>query len=234
MPTDDSEERARELTRELLRTVRRETGAYASRKRDIYVADVEVAVERFEFFLRIAERVNAPLFCLRRGNDVPIPIAVLPQERGLSPSAEPWHNLGNFEDIYLDREARGRIESYPARETLAFFEQRLEGFLTDRFRARRSDISELPGLPVRVTTRSDGLRAYYSPAYFFDGTQVLNGPTTPTVGWIQPGRYIFGAGSPGKTPRFDFAAEYHVPRGSSNSPVGEYMVSDPTDVFLNL
>jgi|SRR5271163_5118341 len=49
-----------------------------------------------------------------------------------------------------------------------------------------------PYLPFEVHTRESGLRVHYSPAYFLDWSHVFGTPTTPSNGWIMPGRYKFG------------------------------------------
>jgi hypothetical protein len=232
---DDSERLGKEFTQELLQILKAGPGVYVPRKRDIFTVDVEIAVQRFEILFRTAEVQKIPLYCFKAKNGVPIPIAARPPEAGNQRfPVEPWLRLRNLDEMDLALKDPERLQVHSSSEVRDFFEQRLQDFVTDRFRARQSDISELPGLPVRVRTHSHGLMAYYSPAYFFDDTQVLNGPTTPTVGWIQPGRYVFGAGRPGKPADFDLTAEYRIPAGSDHSPLGEYRISAPTEVFLNL
>jgi hypothetical protein len=56
------------------------------------------------------------------------------------------------------------------------------------------------------------MRIHWSPAYFFEKEHVFGfGLSTPVEGWLQPGRYIFGAIGPGRDLDFEFEAEYDLP-----------------------
>jgi hypothetical protein len=103
------------------------------------------------------------------------------------------------------------VEEHDPRKALEFLRERLLIFLTNRFAARRSDVSTTPGLPFRVVTRTPGLRVHYSPAYFFNAWGIFGAPTPTVHGWIQPGRYRFGVmGAGWAEPSFD-RADFDVP-----------------------
>jgi len=50
-----------------------------------------------------------------------------------------------------------------------------------------------PYLDLEVHTHESELRIHYTPSYFIDWTNVFGSLTTPSTGWILPGRYKFGA-----------------------------------------
>jgi hypothetical protein len=201
--SDDAEE-ARRLTDRLLEGIGTRGRTYSSEKLDIFIPDVELSVDHFHRQYRFHRQTGAPFPCLRTAD-------------GLIPMN--WAKLlpgSSLDDVVqvLDRLFRREEERYETSspvQALEMFRVRLQAFLTTRFSARQSDISDLPGLQIEVSTLSPGLRVHYSPAYFFDPTNVLNAPTTPVRGWIQPGRYIFGAAQSGRKAAFEYDAEYDIP-----------------------
>jgi hypothetical protein len=77
-------------------------------------------------------------------------------------------------------------------EALGAFRGRVIDFLTDRFAGRaQAGVSPSPGVRFKVISKNHGERVHYSPAYFLKLSTVFGAPTTPVIGWIQPGRYIF-------------------------------------------
>jgi hypothetical protein len=68
--------------------------------------------------------------------------------------------------------------------------------LGPKLREPRPDLEPNESLEVQVVCRTQGLRIHWSPAYFIKWT-VFGSPTTPVVGHLRPGRYVFaGDGSP--------------------------------------
>lgn len=218
--SDEDRSLARAMTEQLLSDVESVRRDSYLRRLEIYSADVELAVERFVVLLDAARRYEFNLPCLILGKDS----RPIPMDFGLlAPAAlehfwyrfrpEPppyyWHWLTDWwrQTGYLDT----KIVEVPPREALSQFRSNLEDFLAVRFSARKSDISQSPGLQFKVTTRHHGMRVYYSPAYFFTTDKVFGSPTTPVVQWIQPGRYVFGVKRPADAlPRFDHG-EYDIP-----------------------
>lgn len=177
---------------------------FAAEDYDIYLPDVQLASEQFGAQVLLFERLRLGVPCIRTGEpgNVPMPIAAVP-DRGTS------NGLG---DLLTATEIKtvGLVNLSP-RDAVNAFRERLTGFLEARFSARQSNISALPGLPFTVTTRSAGLRVYYTPVYWLSRVHVLNYPSPVVMGYVQPGRFYFGAALPGLQPSFDFSACYGVP-----------------------
>ena len=186
--------------------------AYESVKTDIYTPDVEGDVVNFAFQVSWANRFGLSLPCVPAADGYPIPISLFPERIALIQPSKLTEELFDRPDPWWFAGIPELELSYVStKESRDFFRRRLIRFLTARFSARQSDISTGPGLQFTVETDTKGLRVHYSPAYFFEPEHVLNSPTSPVTGWIQPGRYIFGAGPLGKKPDFDFTAEYDIP-----------------------
>jgi hypothetical protein len=98
-------------------------------------------------------------------------------------------------------------------EATDFFAERLKEFLHTRLVSSTASSELIPptGFRVRVFTQRQGLRIRYSPSYFLNTSLVFGGPTTPAVGWLDPGRYLFGAESNDFDLRFD-SANFDIPQ----------------------
>jgi len=225
MPTSDND---RKLGRDLaVRLVERAYPELYDSDRDIYLPDVLESVEAFKLQARILGQSNRGFPCLavdQSDSKVPIPLSLglesvlpllLPEGRDFFDSllARLYDNL--FELMY--RRGPGAvfanwgtdIKTFSGGEATSFLEDRLSDFLAVRFSSRQSNVSAQPGALFSVSCSPD-LRAYYTPTYWLQVKRVLNYPT-PTSGWVQPGRYYFGAAQLGQSPRFDFSAYYDIP-----------------------
>jgi hypothetical protein len=222
-PISPNERSAEVLTEKLMGMVNfegdveQEQIGYESVKTDIYTADVEGDVVNFAFQISWANRFGSPVPCLPVADGDPIPVSILPEYPAWRQRRE-WiidffYRYGP--PSFFSRQYNVEFSYQSTKQATEFFRGRLIRFLTARFSARQSDISTSPGLQFTVETLTSGLRVHYSPAYFFEPQHVLNSPTSPVTGWIQPGRYIFGAGPLGKEPDFDFTAEYDIPPHTS-------------------
>jgi hypothetical protein len=207
----DDEQQARLLTNRLLESVEAGKHQGASERLPIYVADVETAVSRFSLQLRFWQELGSGFPCFRPKGEEPLLIDML---GGFAPASE--SQLSPFPEKYwvailqmgteLWRRWAAFVRPSPSRglplsecsteEARESFASRLAAFLTLRYRAKVQVMSFSPGLQFKVVTTNPGLRVHYSPAYFFNPWNVFGGPTTPVYGWIQPGRYIFGAVGP--------------------------------------
>jgi hypothetical protein len=188
---------------------------YSSQSLEIYAADVEAAVDRFDSQTKFCNEAKVGFPCISLSTPMPVD----------------WSNLFAFfgQDIWLKSQARqnyawfdqggsslsllnnlGGIKHVSSADAVSYFRERLVAFLTVRFSARQSNISTNPGLKFRVMTQGIGLRVHWSPAYFFNPHNVFGSPTSPVDAWIQPGKYIFGAVSPTFSLKFD-VAEFDVP-----------------------
>lgn len=227
---DDSAQQARALVGRLLAGVESQERPYVPERLEIPIADVELAVERFatQRDILASEKLGFPCIGVPDGRNIPVDVGLwgpawYPLDPGFGLGAaerSPFRLfLENYlnsviniqlrpQDVEVEPPFWGLVEPSKATE---FFRDRLETFLAVRFSARQSDISTSPGLQIRVDTRSHGLRVHFSPAYFFNPANVLGSPTSPVIGWLQPGRYILGACAPGLAAVFDLYAEYNLP-----------------------
>jgi len=195
---------------------------YTAEELEIFLPDVSLATEAFLLqcgFLQTAKRLFPCLQLVESDqNDLerPIPLSLGIDELLLvQANPSPWFSYDPQLHLKLDRFRlrfqSGTIAQYSIAEAKEFFRERLIDFLSVRFNARQSNISTRPGLSFSVTTNTNGLRVYYAPTYWFQTRSVLNFPTSPATGWIQPGRYYFGASQPGNHPVFDLTAYYDIP-----------------------
>jgi hypothetical protein len=193
----------------------------------LFLNDAEQAAQAFRFQSIFVEssRMNFPCLDI---DPVPIPLSL-----GLEQFAD-TSDLDGAQKVFgeVTRTSRFReiqeswpsakIGDYSIEEAHLFFRHRLKEFFAVRVAAMGLFEGTTgappgppgkPGLKFTVNTNSNGLRVYYSPAYWMQARQVLNFPSTPVVGWIQPGRYYFGAGKPGSSPTFDTSALLHANPG---------------------
>lgn len=216
-PRDDNARSARQLTEKLLDAIETRHPVLADgndEPLDIPIADIVMTVERFTQQYWLLNEIGAPFWCLTAGKDTPIPLDLgwTVSPRASTQSRDLWRRLADSTVRELSGlVARSSLGEFDPVEARLFLGARLQSFLNTRFSARESDISKRPGIEVRVDTRSRGLRVHVSPAYFFNSTTVFGTPTTPVIGWLQPGRYVFGASKPGKPADFDRYGEYNVP-----------------------
>lgn len=227
VPIISSRGLAADLTDSLLACIGSDKRDYRPQRHEIPTADVEAAVDRLHEQMLLLHSMLLPFPILITSGEPPIPL-----DLGFEPY---WRDefvkpslirnllgkpksllrglLASVQRFYAEQDI-GCILVPPA-DAVPCVRSHLENFLTVRFQARQSDISDRPGLIFSVTTHTQGLRVHYSPAYFFNSRTVLGSPTSPAVGWIQPGRYVFGAAAPGKPPVFDLKAHYDVPPATS-------------------
>ncbi len=226
MPTSNDD---RKLGRDLaVRLVEKTYPEFNEFDRDIYLPDILESVEAFKLQARILSGWNRGFPCLdlnRSDSEVPIPLSlglesILPLVFPEGPDfidrlqARFFENLTEL--IYRWRwgtvfSAWGiNVKTVAVSEATSFLTDRLSDFLAVRFGSRQSNVSTQPGTLFTVTC-SPGLRAYYTPAYWLQVQHVLNYPTSPAKGWVQPGRYYFGAAKLGQAPGFDFSAYYDIP-----------------------
>jgi hypothetical protein len=217
------------------------TRNYQCQHSDIFVADVEAAVDRFDAQLRFCARFGLGFPCLYFGEALPVDwTSIVPfAHEGL------WEGLTRSQ-VTVDKSAWGKPATHPelsawfhrllgstslfnrfggamayfdGARAISSFRKRLIEFLTVRFRARQSDISTGPGLQFQVVTQGYGLRVHWSPAYFFSPNNVFGSPTSPVDAWIQPGKYVFGAMGPDFPLQFD-PATFDIPPLTQANLVG--------------
>jgi hypothetical protein len=189
---------------------------------DIFLADVEAAFDRYLLLDRFCrdEGIPFPSLPTRGGEGVPIPIdwsflwPFWPEPFRVFSPRRFWSDFFGYPWTPWS-EPFGPVEPSKPDEAAGHLRKRLQGFLETRFSARQSNISQSPGLKLKVVTQTHGKRVHKSPAYFFNPNLYFAAPTTPVVGWIQPGRYIFGVQGPrDPQPLFD-SAEFDIPPTTS-------------------
>lgn len=177
----------------------------------IALDDVEHPIEHFDRQQRVLTHLDLGFPCVEMPSGVPLPVALNvgdPDEKAETARSR------------LPREAedlvRGgwRVRGYRSEKARGFLRHRLAPFLAARLATSKdTGVPSRTGFPFRVETpgRSQ-LRIHYSPAYFFDPTNVFGDVlSTPVDGILLPGRYVFGAMAPEAPLKWDLSAEYRVP-----------------------
>jgi hypothetical protein len=205
---------AKALTDRLLKNIGGNRN-YVAESLDIYTADVEAAVDRFDAQTKFCNEHKIGFPCV--SFPIPIPVDwsnlfalfghnIWPNLK--APQKYEWFNqIGSSSSLFNNL---GGVKHAGTADATSYFRQRLTAFLATRFSARQSNIATNPGLKFRVNTQGIGLRVHWSPAYFFNPHNVFGSPTSPVDAWIQPGKYIFGAVGSAFPLQFD-PAEFDVP-----------------------
>ena len=181
---------------------------HAHRESEVFLADVEADAQSFSNQLYTAMRYGNEEFpCAVLGDSGPVPLDYLDFAK-IAWGTRFWKHFegGPFPPFpfkFWFREMRGEFKEWitgpkvsftsmhPA-EALGTFRGSVIDFLTDRFAGRaQAGVSPSPGIRFKVISQNHGERVHYSPAYFLKLSTVFGAPTTPVVGWIQPGRYLF-------------------------------------------
>jgi hypothetical protein len=230
---------AESLTEELMQNIEYRTDQTFRSDSQIYLADVEAAIERFNMQVKVSQRYGSPLLCVVYDDDL------IPLDWAGSFGifwAVVRDSSANVQEMYLQRlrtivessfyrlcleQANIRTIQAKSDEVMLFMRRGLVSFLSARIAAKRIFVNRLGnlfsgaagrkqglatnrGLRFRVITKQHGLRVHYSPSYFFNPSHVFGSPTSPVDGWIQPGRYKFGAVGPGFPLRFE-PADFDIP-----------------------
>lgn len=213
-PPMDHTRDAKVLTDRLLKNIG-DNRDYISQPLEIYAADVEAAVDRFDAQTKFCNEHQIGFPCISLPAPIPVDWSNLFAFFGhdiwpnlQAPKKYEWFNQTGSSLSLFNR--LGGIKHVSFADATSYFRERLLTFLTVRFSARESNISTNPGLTFRVITQGIGLRVHWSPAYFFNPHNVFGSPTSPVDAWIQPGKYIFGAVGPTVSLQFD-AAEFDIP-----------------------
>jgi len=175
-----------------------------------FLADIEVAVDRFAFQLKMFEKTGLRLPCVALGDAGPAPIDLLP-------------NSMVIPDVDLARcivpdPPRASAVSVPGplrasidlpSVTTAFI-GRLSALLEMRLKPA-APAPLMPQLSFTVHTKKHGLRVHYSNTLLLNFDQVFGSPTSPVVGWLRPGVYVFAVQKPGQPEILVDHGEYSVP-----------------------
>jgi hypothetical protein len=177
---------------------------------DITLEDVHDSLELFNRQKRVLEHLGLAFPCAEIPG-APLPVAL--------PLGDPNEDVDAARARLIRDSDRARFGETPVRpyhpdEARAFVRQRLGPFLAPRIATATVTAASVgPGFQYRVETPGRrGLRIHYSPAYFFNPTNVFgNMLSTPVDGLLLPGRYVFGTTLPPASPTFDLNATYRVP-----------------------
>lgn len=184
------------------------------------LADVQASIGRYRYQEVLLEELQAGIPCIILNDDFPLPALILPLHLPVTTATIRYAEAALDDPAGAVGEQSQPVELRPQTEARGFLRRRLAAFLERRVVAQHNDGSGngspsspgSPGLAFRVATKASGLRVHYSPAFFQDSLLFGNALTTPVDGWLQPGRYIFGAVGEGETsPRWERSAVARVP-----------------------
>lgn len=205
----------------------------------VSIADVEADTRQFLIELSIVEDAHTEFPAARLGDEL-VPISFLK-------NGTPWGTglLGLYPyGFYRDWLLRDRLADEPTLRPAAArrtFIRRAGEFIATRIagvRALREDDpsgahpaltmpqrighspASVPGCHFSVHTASPGLIAHWSGAYYIS-PNYLGAPTTPAVGILQAGTYVFAVtgGAYGNTPQWDLNSVCTLPGTPSVSLV---------------
>lgn len=156
----------------------------ALRALGVATADVEEDCDQLINQVRF-DSFGGALYCLKLRNGTSVPVS--DSQRHLLIDDQ---NLINFPSLQTE----------PIQKAVQNFCGELKAFLAQRLAIGNLFAPPVPPanlnaqpprtLPVRVFSQTTGARVSYSPAYFIHYV-VLGSPTSPAVGTLLPGRYIF-------------------------------------------
>lgn len=163
----------------------------------VSLADVEVSVERFvrQDSVLHERDVRVPALLDTHGQPIPIDIGLPRQIDGLAETdVDPELVIILVRTAATSTDDRAqRIELVSTEQARESFTSRLIRFLGLRINDVEGSSEGSPGYVFKVYTNSHSLRIHYSPAYFINYNLAFGSPTTPVSGYLQPGRYTFGA-----------------------------------------
>ena len=190
----------------------------------IHLADCEATAERFAYTFSLCERFHTRGFPVLPTEDGPVPI-ILSSPDTTTPTVQLLQVRQRFAEITLQQVLFGRPVFFASFSDITnTFQHGLTSFLRTRlsydiesptfFGAIRPGTGNQgpPGRLFEVTTSTEGLTVYYSPAFVVQDDLVFGFPTNPVKEWLHPGNYYFGASGPGVAPFFDTDNKYEVPR----------------------
>jgi len=188
---------------------------------DIEWNDILDEVRRYRQQLDFSERHDLPMMCIELSEDPPlhIPVSIdfdilnnLLNQRKTPLWAFP--NWISALEAWLKQRAsiRGNMIGYSVIDALSLFKNGLINFITVRIEAwKKRGASHGSTYPFEVSTKTHGLRVYWTSAAACRVGNVFGWPTTPVSRKLPPGTYCFGAGRPGVAAHYEMTAYYDVP-----------------------
>ncbi len=189
--------------------VTQEKGAlHLLRHESIFMSDIENACSIFQEQLQHHSRFDHA--CLLLPDDAPVPMRYSGLRDFLF--SQKGSMIENISTLFP--RANIKVDFLDARSAIGGFCHHLQRFLTARLKYFGSNTANLPNARPMLLFRVDCVhnhgRVHYSPAYFFDPNLVFGAPSTPVVGSIDAGLYLFGVKYPGQQLTFD-AAKFSIP-----------------------
>ena len=206
----------------------RETVSFETlRELSIPVADVEDNIELLSHQIHVTRSMGGPVPCLRIGEGaVPLafPFIGLPSLRRGARS----HLYRYYPPYWLDilHDFGEPVEFEPVEGAIETVKKALGGFLSVRLAAKKL-VDLLGGLsgsiggggpgsapPTMLSIKVHspnvfGARVHYAPAYFINYS-VLSSPTSPVIGYVLPGTYVFAVSEASGNWRSD-NGKYNIP-----------------------
>lgn len=169
--------------------------------RQIYIADVEFQIMRFSSLYQFCLNQDFEFPCIRisESDEFPIPIDfALSDFLGRKFIPNGMLPMKYILSLLHDSPMANQVKIIPAqpKNVVRLFRGRLTDFLFSRFKSRSVDPAIQSGIPFKVYAQKNGYRVHYSPAYFYNMSNVFGAPTSPVIGYIYPGKYIFGVQGP--------------------------------------
>jgi hypothetical protein len=201
--------------------------------REIPLADVRQSVERYvSQELALAGRdLLTPVLFSREGAVAPIDIglpSLSAEQRAYLNGHYPDDLVSVLLDLTLAATSGSAVDRLGREQSRELVKVRLGEFLAARVDNSGgqsgdsySDLSYAPpGYPFTVTTSTAKRRIHYSPAYFINKSLVFGGALSTVTGYLNPGRYTFGAYSTADGSNLWDGAEYDVPHVTSSAHIG--------------
>lgn len=199
----------------------------------VFLLDVEEASLRFFHQLALLTHLGreCPFVELEQGIKSPLDI-VASMPAGISHNA--FRSISGFQVVtqiriakMIGTQAGLKVKLFDGPSARTAFSSLLTGFLQQRVESSRGTLKGVvsgsggsgnypglaisPGLNLKVSTRASGLQVLYAPAFFVSLQTVFgNSLSTPVVGTIIPGTYVFGAQGTSTPATFE-KAMYAIP-----------------------
>lgn len=202
--------------------------------REVPLADVQHSLERFAVQAGALDRRDFPTPVLYASEGLLAPIDIgLPAPTSGRREYDGDDFPGPLVEILFDMTRQGAngvrsVELVHGDQARELVERRLGEFLGARIDNSLGGDDEYgqqqayapPGYPFTVTTSTPGRRVHYSPAYFINTNLVFGGGLSTVTGYLNPGRYTFGAYSTVDGSNLWDGAEYDVPHTTSSAHIG--------------
>jgi len=179
------------------------------RPEGIFMTDIENECSVFQEQLQHSSK-NEHACLLLPDVDVPVPVKYSILQNDFIEQK----NLGMVNSRAIFPHADVKVAFLDARSAVSGFCHHLQRFLTARLKYFGGNTANPPSARPMLMFRVDCMhkhgRVHYSPAYFFDPNLVFGAPSTPVLGSIDPGLYLFGVKYLGQPVEFD-AAKFAIP-----------------------